>query len=78
MSPLGHGVVVPVFTFDSGTRNSTEPEVRGGLCVVRFLKHFEHYFISIRWYFPRTKDVVHDAQESCHNIVRREMQQFSH
>ena len=27
---------------------------------------------------PRMQHLVHDARDSCHNIVRRKMQQFSH
>ena len=57
---------------------SNGPEVCGGSCVFHFWKHLEHYFIPRRWYFPRMQNLVHDAKESCHNIVWRKMQQFSH
>ena len=33
---------------------------------------------SILLFPPRMQHLVHDARDSCHNIVRRKMQQFSH
>ena len=59
---------------------SNDLAVRRVSCVLCFWKHLEKSFLPTRWNLPCVQNLIHDAQESCHNIVLsgRKVQHFSH
>ena len=59
--------VCKCFVHESDISNG--PEVCRGSCVLCFWKRLEQSFWPTRWNLLCVQNLIHDAQESCHNIV---------